>query len=266
MKTRREWRGFLSSVTGLAIVLVAWLVVSLFVEDIKVPSPLRVFRGFLTSPFYDPKIAWHGGGTRGFAPHLLYTARNYFIATSAGIFLGIGVGLLMGWSKRILDLLEPPLEILRTIPSLAALPFFLMWFGPSAMSQIALIIFYCFLMIVINTLNAVRNVNPTYRNFAFTLGATRGQVFRTVVLPAIVPELLGGIRVALAVSWGIVVVAELMGSFLGVGKLFLIFIPYFYSTGIFVGIIWILLFATITDMVFMRVIHPPITKWMHEEI
>ncbi len=264
MKNTRKWGSILSSGVGLAIIFSSWWVLSLFMEPARLPSPPMVFKVFFQSLFYYPKIALLGGGRGGFAPHLLYTARNYFIATSIGIISGVAVGLLMAWSKTILDFLEPPLEFLRTIPSLAALPFFLMWFGPGALSQVALILFYCFVMIVINVLNAIRDVDPVYPRFALTLGATRAQVFRTVILPAIIPELLGGVRVALAASWGFVVVAELMGSFYGVGKLFVIFMPYFHTTGIIVGVIWILLLAVSTDLTFMRVTRR-ITRWMHKE-
>jgi ABC-type nitrate/sulfonate/bicarbonate transport system permease component len=85
---------------------------------------------------------------------------------------------------------------------LALISLFLVWFGGAPIGIYLYIIFSIAMMMVVATVNAIQNVHPIYIQFAQTLGASRGKVFRTVVLPAIMPELFGGIRVAVGIAWG----------------------------------------------------------------
>ena len=118
-----------------------------------------------------------------------------------GMVAGIAAGILLGWSKILNRIAGPVLEAIRTIPPLAIIPFFIMWFGPNTKAQLSMLIFYCFVMLVFNTIEAIKNVNPVYAKFAYTLGAKRIRVYRNVILPASVPELIGGVRVIIGVSW-----------------------------------------------------------------
>jgi ABC-type nitrate/sulfonate/bicarbonate transport system permease component len=254
----------LSALFGAAVLIAFWWFMTLFLEPVRLPSPWVVLRQFINSPFNYPQVAMLGGGNRGFGPHLWYTLRTYLIGTSLGIALGVVAGILVAWSPVVDRLLTFPVDILRTVPSLAALPFLLIWFGPGSGSQAALVILYTLPMILVSTVYAIRNVSPIFGKYASTLGASRSAIFRTVMLPAMLPELMGGIRVALAVSWGLVVVAEFMGSPYGVGKLLMLFIPLLHTPGIFVGIIWILIFATITDLVFV-LLSRPLLRWIPKE-
>lgn len=195
------------------------------------------------------------------APHILYSIERYVTGVAAGVTVGIGVGLLMGWSQKVRNLLEPPLEVIRTIPPLAAIPFLIMWFGSGPITQFLMLAGYCFLMLVINTIEAIHNVSPVYLQFAATMGATRGQMYRKVVLPAIVPELVGGLRVALALSWGLEVVAELVGADLGIGKTMTLFLPLMMTDALIAGIIWVVLLAIGTDLLFVCVARR-ITAWV----
>jgi ABC-type nitrate/sulfonate/bicarbonate transport system permease component len=128
-----------------------------------------------------------------------------------------------------------------------------MWFGPNTTAQLSMLIFYCFIMLVVNTTEAIKNVDPVYSKFAYTLGAPRGRVFRNVILPATVPELVGGIRVIIGVSWGIQIVAELMGSPKGLGQVFSMSVSLQALDIIIPGIMWIALLAYIVDQFFIRV-------------
>jgi len=258
---KKTFLDILAPVVSIAAVFLIWWVISLFLSPVRLPSPITVIQKWITSIFYYPQVSLYARGTN-FNLHLLSTTRKYFIGVTIGILSGIAFGLFLGWSKLLRDFFESPLEIIRTIPSLAALPFFIMWFGPRELSQLGLVSFYCFIMIVINTLNAIKSVGPKFFRFALTLGAIRGQVYRTVVIPAIIPELVGGIRVVLAVSWGFVVLAEFMGAGYGVGRLIISFIPFLHTVGIFVCIFWVVLFASVTDLLFMQLIARPLTIWM----
>ena len=256
-----RYRISLLSVIGLLLFLSIWWLAALQLGRTRLPSPDVVIVRFFSSVVWARELVVQGGGKYGLQPHLVYTFTRTILGTSIGIGLGILVGLAMGWSQKLGYFLGPPVDAIRTIPPLAAAPFFLMWFGPTPTMQLGMLVFYCFLMLVINTISAIRNVPPVYSQFAQTQGASRGQVFRTVVLPAIVPELVGGIRVAIGVSWGIEIVVEMLGAPRGMGQVFGMLLSLQALDLIMAGIIWIALMAVVVDYVFARVASY-VVRWM----
>lgn len=258
----REEIGLTGLLGGVAF-LALWWGMAVWLGPSRLPSPWSAVLEFITILSQSPMIHAGGAGINGLLPHLLYSVRLTLFAGAVGILLGILVGLLMGWSPYLRLLLEPPIEAVRTVPPLAAIPFFLAWFGPGAITQFSIIVFYCGLRLVIYTIEAIRNVAPIHAEFAATLGATRWQIYCTVVLPGIVPELVGGVRVVIATSWGIDVVAELMGAEFGVGRVFGVLGPMLAATPIVASILWITLVAVATDILFMALARR-LTRWMPE--
>jgi ABC-type nitrate/sulfonate/bicarbonate transport system permease component len=95
---------------------------------------------------------------------------------------------------------------------LALVPLFLVWFGGEPVGIYLYIVFAIAMLMVAYTVNAIQNVHPMYGQFAQTLGASPGQLFLSVYLPAVVPELFGGIRVALGITWGVTPAAEYLAA------------------------------------------------------
>jgi ABC-type nitrate/sulfonate/bicarbonate transport system permease component len=248
-------------VVGLLGFFAAWESASQAIGSNVVPSPLAVAQELLPILTHSAVIAAAGGGQAGLLPHLTYSVNLTLAGGFVGIVLGIAVGLLMGWSRHIRYFLEPPVEALRTVPALAAIPFFLIWFGPWPLTQFLVIVYYASLRLIIYTVEAIRNVPPVYVDFARTLGATRFQVYRTVVLPGIVPELVGGIRAVIATAWGIEVVAELMGSQFGVGRLFAVLSTILAANTIVTVIVWVSVVAVVMDLCFI-LLSRRLTRWM----
>jgi ABC-type nitrate/sulfonate/bicarbonate transport system permease component len=118
---------------------------------------------------------------------------------------------------------------------------------------------------VIYTIEAIRNLPPVYLDFAATLGAAKWQAFYTVVFPGIVPELVGGVRVVIATTWGIDVVAELMGAEFGVGRVFGVLAPMLAASTIIATILWVTAVAVTSDLVFLA-ISRRLTRWMPESV
>ena len=152
----------------------------------------------------------------------LVTIRRLVIGLVAGIGLGVGVGLLVGMSRWARDVVLPPVLLLRTIPILALIPLFMFWFGAREIGILIFVAFAVFSMMIVNTLEAIRNVPPIYRDYARCMGATQGQVYRTVIMPAILPSLNGGIRVILGLSFAIVLAGELLATDSGLGWLMIL--------------------------------------------
>ena len=239
-------------IIGLLIVIGVWQLIYLRVGHFMLPSPLSISQDFIKVIYQSKKIAAQGGGNYGISTHLLYTGLVTVIGSIIGIILGVLFGILLGLVKKLRRFSRLVIEAVRTIPPLAIVPFFILWFGPNLTSQLTMIIFYCGVMLLVNTTEAIKNLNPIYSQFAYTLGAKKSYVYRTVVLPGIIPEIIGGVRVVIGFSWGIQIVAELMGSPKGMGQVFLKMVSMQALDVIIPGIIWITLIAYFFDFLFIR--------------
>jgi taurine transport system permease protein len=151
--------------------------------------------------------------------HALATLLRVMVSWGIGSFLGIIVGLLMVRSRLIESALSPIIEGLRPVPPVALIPLVIIWFGIGDSGKIFLTSLACFMVLVVNTVVSARNVNPVYVQAAKSLGASETKIYLTVVLPAIVPELLSGFRIGIALAFAITVAAEFMGAEYGIGYL-----------------------------------------------
>jgi ABC-type nitrate/sulfonate/bicarbonate transport system permease component len=205
-------------------------------------------------------LEFQGGGSEGIWPHLRHTILFTLAGSAIGITAGIAIGLAMARWGKFRAIAELPIDVLRTIPPLAAIPFFLIWIGTTPLGQLMMVAFYTFVMLVVTTLNAAANVDPIYPRFAATLGANRNRIFRTVVLPAMMPAIAGGVRVAVGIALGVQVVAELMGGRQGMGQVFTMMISFQALDVIIVGIFWIAVAAVVIDLVLVWCIRR-LTRW-----
>ena len=124
-------------------------------------------------------------------PHLLYTIQQTLLGGAIGTAAGVMLALAMARWRGFFYFMDVPVGVLRTIPPLAAIPFMVLWLGPSQSAQLGVVVFYVGLMVTINAITAIRNLDPLVANFAKTLGADDRRIYRTVILPSILPELAG---------------------------------------------------------------------------
>lgn len=211
--------------------------------------------GFAT---FDPSTPQGFGGASSYlgaikvlAEHSVATLARVAMGTTAGLILGILVGLLIGWSKALRDFLFPIIQILRTIPFLALIVLFMLWFGGAEIGPLVYISFVVFTTIVVITIEAIRNVPPVYRHFAQTLGANDLQIYRTVVVPAITPSLVGAIRVVLGSAWAIVLAAEYLAVQTGLGRLMILSEMFFQTGRIVVVVLLFMAFSAATNYAFL---------------
>lgn len=140
-----------------------------------------------------------------------------------GLFIGFISGMLIGvfitWNPYFEAIVDPIIEIIRPIPPIALTPFFILWFGLGNMGQFLLIALGCFMVIVISTVTSIRNVNIVYLRAAKSLGANSLNIYKTILIPAIMPSLSSAVRVASATGFGLTVAAEYLGAQGGLGYL-----------------------------------------------
>jgi len=143
------------------------------------------------------------------------------LALGAGI--GVGVGLLAGMSRRVAGFFEPLVSLTYPVPKVAFLPVLLVWFGISDTSKIVLIALSCFYPCYIAASYGVRAVDPVWVWAARNMGASPRRVFFRVILPGAALHIFGGLRVALALAFILMLASELIGSSnrLGLGFLLL---------------------------------------------
>ena len=203
---------------GIVIAFIAWEAAALTLGQYRLLSFSLIAPKFFSLLTESQVLSFQGGGDRGFRPHLLHTIAYTIGASAMSAVAGVAFALAVVRSRLLRAVTEVPIELLRTIPPLAAIPFILIWTGPGSPAQLMMVGYCIFVMMFIATLNAVANANPVLPTFAATLGAGPNRIFLTVVLPALIPAIVGALRVSLGIAWGIQIVAELMGGKLDMGR------------------------------------------------
>ncbi|NLE76573.1 MAG: ABC transporter permease [Chloroflexi bacterium] len=188
---------------------------------------------------------------------LMRVLSGYFV----GVTLAIVLGTLMGWFWVVDGMFDPLIEIIRPVPPLAYIPLMILWFGIDETPKILVIMLGCFVNCIINVVAGVKNVPLIYIEAARTMGAKNRDLFFTVVLPAAVPYILTGLRVALGTAWAILVAAELIAAQRGLGFMMTNARRFFRTDAIMVGIFCIGILAFSMDRL-LRYVNGRLTTWM----
>ena len=133
--------------------------------------------------------------------------------------LAIPLGLAVGWYRRADLALNPLLQIFRPISPLAWIPISILWFGVGDMAAIYLIFLASFLPLMMTAINAVGNIPQVYLNAGRNFGLTHTQLVARVLYPAVIPQLIIGLRITLGIAWLVVVAAEMIAVNSGLGFL-----------------------------------------------
>ena len=132
---------------------------------------------------------------------------------------GVSLALIAGLSRIGEDIVDAPLQIMRTLPVLALVPLFILWFGIGETPKILLVALGSTFPIYLNLHKGIRSIDPKLLEMAWTLGLSRGQTIRDVILPGALPDLLIGVRFAVGISWLMLVVAEQINADSGIGHM-----------------------------------------------
>jgi NitT/TauT family transport system permease protein len=162
---------------------------------------------------------WDLAASGQLAQHVEASVARSLAGFGLAIAVAVPLGLLIGWYKPIATLLSPLLELFRNTAALALLPVFVLILGLGETSKIAIILYGCAWPILLNTISGVRTVDPLLVKSARSLGLSPLRLFQRVVLPAAVPTIFTGIRLAGAYSILILIAAELVGAKAGLGYL-----------------------------------------------
>ncbi|HTD91731.1 MAG TPA: ABC transporter permease [Burkholderiales bacterium] len=150
--------------------------------------------------------------------HLFASMQRVYGGFALAIVIGVPLGLLIGKVKIMRQMLDPTLSLLRPIPVTAWLPLSMIFFGLGPRSAVFLVFLGAFYPILLNTIFGVRSVDPRLFEAASMLGCDGSSLFRQVVLPAAMPGIFNGLRLAHGFSWILIVVGEMTGVPTGLGS------------------------------------------------
>lgn len=187
------------------IVLAIWQLAVQLTGTAIFPSPIAVLKGLRELPHLGAYIF----------DSLFRVAAGY----SAAVLLGIPVGLALGWWSALARATNPLIQMLRPISPLAWMPLAVIWFGVSNLAPMFLIFLASFFPVVVATMNGVRNVPPMFIQAGRNFGLSTPALIARVVLPAILPRIVVGLRIAFGVAWLVLVAAEMIAVDSGLGYL-----------------------------------------------
>ncbi len=234
---------FFLLLVSLALGVVGWAIVAHLVDQpVFLPSPVAT---------------WHGAVELVREGTLQKSIRVSFARIlagwSIGCLVGIPLGFAMGRIRLFRLLMEPYVEFFRFVPPIAFLTLAVTWFGIGETSKVVLIVWTTLFVVAITTMIGVLHVDEVKLEAARSLGANEWQAFRSVTVPASVPHVVTGMKLAMGNSFMTVVAAEMIAAEAGVGWLIFDARLYLLTTWIFVGIITLGTMGFMTDFVFRLV-------------
>ncbi len=173
--------------------------------------------------FPTPRQVWSGLGELASQGLLLkYIVASLFRVSwgfGLAVLVGVPLGLILGWFKSAFTAFNPFIQILRPISPIAWIPVAILWFGVKDTAPIFLIFLASVFPITVSAMAAVQNMQQVYLRAAQNFGLSGTSLFRRVILPAALPQIITGIRIALGVAWLVVVAAEMIAVNSGLGYL-----------------------------------------------
>lgn len=238
----------ISIVTVIALFALWWVATHFgWIRDIFLPQPERIFTSFIE--------AWNGEiqGGKPLWEHFMWSLIRVFAAFALACVTAIPVGIAMGVSRIARGIFDPPVEFYRPLPPLAYLPLIVIWFGIEETAKIVLIYLACFAPLAMAARAGVKSVMIEQINAAYSMGASKWQVIRHVIVPAAMPEIFTGMRIAIGFGWTTLVAAEMVAATAGLGQMVLNASNFLRTDVVIMGIVVIGAVAYLFDLLMRRI-------------
>ena len=256
-KTPGEGSSVGISIATVIVLLALWFAATNlgWVKPLFLPSPQAVFQQFyeyLTGQANDKPLWQH------FSASLLRVTMAFWLA----FIIAVPLGIAMGMSRVARGIFDPPIEFYRPLPPLAYLPLIIIWFGIDETPKILLIFLSCFAPLALAARSGMRSAAQEQINAAYSMGASYFQVIRHVILPAAMPDILVGMRIAIGFGfgWTTLVAAEMVAANVGLGQMVLNASNFLRTDIVIMGIIVIGVIAYVFDL-FMRWVEKRLVPW-----
>ena len=241
----------LLALSGVGVFLAAWCVLSYggLVPRIILPSPTDVLRAF-------PVLHFEEALVRSAGASFYRVMMGFFLAAAVAIPLG----LVMGTFPAVKHFFAPMLDPLRFLPISALVPLFIVWFGIDDLQKIVFLFVGIVVYLLPLVVEAVERVEAVYLQTATTLGASKWQLVRHVLIPGSLPAIGEALRVMNGIGWTYVILAEVINAQYGLGALITVAGKRSHIDQIFAGVIVILLIGVATDWI-IRVVNKRLFGW-----
>jgi NitT/TauT family transport system permease protein len=192
----------------LAVVVAVWWAVVVKTESAIFPTPWQVVTGAME--LVEDGTLWE---------HIRASLFRVGAGFGLAVLVGIPLGLWMGWVGAAYRTFNPIFQMLRPISPIAWIPVAILWFGVGEVSPIFLIFISSVFPLIVQTTSGVHTIDRRYLRAAANFGVPRSVLFRQVVIPAVLPEIIVGMRIGIGVAWLVVVAAEMIALRSGLGYL-----------------------------------------------
>ncbi len=232
------------SIVGPLLVVAVWQLVSMgeLVDPLILPSPVAVAAG-LVGLLQDGTLEADAAISLG----------RILSGWVVGSLLAIPIGLAVGAYPTARQLIDPFIHFFRFVPSIALITLFILWFGVGEQSKVALIVYAAGFIVLVNTATGVVAIPSDKLDAARCLGATRRQLFVSVIAPASVPYIFVGMRLALAAAFLVIVGAEIIAANAGLGYLVWTARLYFKVDWVFAGVLAIGVLGFLCDRAWLLI-------------
>ena len=192
----------------LAAVVAVWWAVVTATQSAIFPTPWQVVAG-----------AWELAQDGSLWEHIGASLFRVGVGFGLAALLAVPLGLWMGWVGGAYRMFNPVFQMLRPISPIAWIPLAILWFGVGDLSPIFLIFISSVFPMIVQTTSGVHTIERRYLRAAANFGVSRTVLFRRVVIPAVLPEIIVGMRIGIGVAWLVVVAAEMIALRSGLGYL-----------------------------------------------
>lgn len=243
------------SISTIFLILVVWVTVTNtgLISETYLPTPqslVSVAADLIVNGYQRVPLAEHIGMS------LFRALAGFFL----GVALGIPTGLMTGYNRVADSAMSPVMAFIRPIPPIAFIPMVVLYFGLGELGKVVLIFFTAFNYAHVNAHAGAAHVPIAFLRAAQSIGLTRAQIFRKVVFPASLPHIFTGLKVAMALSWAVVVAAELVGAQRGLGFMISDAAQLFQIPVVFIGIALIGLIGLILNVT-LAAVETKVVHW-----
>jgi ABC-type nitrate/sulfonate/bicarbonate transport system permease component len=199
-------------IISVLVFLIVWQIVAAPIGSDVLPTPLEVGTSLVTLLVYGTLLS-----------RLVQTLSVFLVGYTISALAGITIGAAMARFKSVETALDPYINALIATPWVVLIPLFVIWFGTGVYARIAIIVISVIFPVIINTLSGFKNVNRGYIETARSFGCTGFALYRKTILPAALPYIIAGLRIAIVIGLAAALLAEMFLQIVGLGYLILVY-------------------------------------------
>jgi NitT/TauT family transport system permease protein len=260
-----EGKGRLLGASSLGLVLLVWALCSYLTVTRNGHSVPLVNHFFLPSPDEVVKSLLYLIFEKQLGSAVLTSGLRILIAFALSLAVAFPLGILMGSFEAVNRFFDPVMAPLRYLPITAFIPLLILWFGIDEKQKVVFLFLGTFVYLLPVIVDAVRNVPEELVQTAFTLGATKLQVVRTVLIPAALPQIFDSFRVMNAIAWTYIILAEIVNPRNGIGYILQLAQEHTKPAWSFAGILVVGVIGIATDLA-IRGLNRVLFRWREANV